>query len=222
MLFINRRGYSSFVSCRSCGEAVKCPTVMYPRRCTIVSGWCVITVATRIPCRSCARTVVLRIWRALASVPRKSREMAAQMFPEAKLLRMDLTPPQRRAGHEKILSAFAREKADILIGTRMIVKGHDFPGVTLVGVLAADVKLPVCAGFSAAAERTFQLWFRQPGAPGGRKAGTARIQTYMPEHTASRRRRRLRITRPLLSGDGLPRLMHYPPRWRCACRRRRR
>ena len=108
-------------------------------------------------------------------------ELVKKEFPQARVLRMDLDTTRSKEGHEKILSAFANEEADILVGTQMIVKGHDFPNVTLVGVLAADLSLYVSDYH--AAERTFQLLTQAAGRAGrGEKPGEVIIQTYNPEH----------------------------------------
>ena len=111
--------------------------------------------------------------------------MVKQYFPEARVLRMDLDTTSGKDGHEKILSAFANEEADILIGTQMIVKGHDFPKVTLVGVLAADLSL--YSEDYTACERTFQLLTQAAGRAGRDETpGEVVIQTYSPEHYAVR------------------------------------
>ena len=108
-------------------------------------------------------------------------DLVKREFPRARILRMDLDTTREKDGHEKILSAFANREADILIGTQMIVKGHDFPGVTLVGVLAADLSL--YADDYQAGERTFQLLTQAAGRAGrGEEPGEVVIQTYNPEH----------------------------------------
>jgi primosomal protein N' (replication factor Y) len=111
----------------------------------------------------------------------KVEQMVRQRFPSARVLRMDMDTTRGKDGHEQILSAFANREADILIGTQMIVKGHDFPAVTLVGVLAADMSLHI--GDYHGAERTFQLLTQAAGRAGrGDLAGEVVIQTYDPEH----------------------------------------
>ena len=107
-------------------------------------------------------------------------ELVKKEFPDARVLRMDMDTTKEKDGHEKILEAFANEEADILIGTQMIVKGHDFPNVTLVGVLAADLSL--YADDYRAGERTFQLLTQAAGRAGrGSEKGEVVIQTYSPE-----------------------------------------
>ena len=111
----------------------------------------------------------------------KVEQMVRERFPEAGVLRMDADTTTGKEGHEKILQDFASGSADILIGTQMIVKGHDFPNVTLVGILAADLSLNV--GDFRAAERTYQLLAQAAGRAGrGDKPGDVVLQTYQPEH----------------------------------------
>ncbi|RHP48482.1 primosomal protein N' [Clostridium sp. AF32-12BH] len=210
MLFINRRGYSSFVSCRSCGEALKCPhcdvSLTLHNHQRLVCHYCGYQIPMPKKCPHCGSPYLA----GFGIGTQKIEEMAAQMFPEAKLLRMDLDTTSKKGGHEKILSAFAKGKADILIGTQMIVKGHDFPGVTLVGVLAADVSL--YAPDYTAAERTFQLLVQAAGRAGrGRKAGIALIQTYMPEHYSIQTATSQDYESFFKQEMGYRRLMQYPP-----------
>ena len=110
-------------------------------------------------------------------------DIVKAQFPGTKVLRMDMDTTRQKDAHERILSAFANEEADVLVGTQMIVKGHDFPNVTLVGVLAADMSLYTSDYRSG--ERTFQLLTQAAGRAGrGERPGTAVIQTYAPEHYA--------------------------------------
>ena len=144
MLFLNRRGYSGFISCRECGHVVKCPhcervSLRAPGRDACACHYCGYDTAesdglpgVRFP--------------PYRGIPRRHpadrRDLVHQaMFPQARVLRMDMDTTRQKDAHEKILSAFANEEADVLVGTQMIVKGHDFPNVTLVGVLAADMSL---------------------------------------------------------------------------------
>lgn len=111
----------------------------------------------------------------------KVETMIKKEFPQAKVLRMDFDTTSRKGGHEEILSAFANHQADILVGTQMIVKGHDFPDVTLVGILAADMSL--YASDYTAAEKTFQLLTQAAGRAGrGKEKGQVVIQTYSPDN----------------------------------------
>ena len=181
MLFMNRRGYASFVSCRSCGEAVKCPhcdvtlTLHFGQK--LVCHYCGYEVKSPDRCPKCTSPYIA----GFGTGTQKVEEMTKKMFPKARVLRMDMDTTSRKGGHEEILSAFAQGQADILIGTQMIVKGHDFPNVTLVGVLAADLSL-YSPDFRCG-ERTFQLLTQAAGRAGrGGLMGEVVIQTYNPEH----------------------------------------
>ena len=210
MLFINRRGYSSFVSCRSCGQAVKCPhcdvTLTLHNRTRLVCHYCGYAIAMPKHCPECASPYLA----GFGTGTQKIQEMAEALFPEARILRMDLDTTSKKGGHEAILSAFARGKADILIGTQMIVKGHDFPGVTLVGVLAADISL--YAPDYRSAERTFALLVQAAGRAGrGERPGTALIQTYVPEHYSIQAAARQDYEAFYIQEMGYRKLMAYPP-----------
>lgn len=213
ILFMNRRGYSRFVSCRSCGEAVKCPhcdvsLTLHERR-RLVCHYCGYTIAQPRLCPGCGSPYLAGFGIGTQQI----EEMTRKMFPEAGVLRMDFDTTSRKGGHEAILSAFAAGKADILVGTQMIVKGHDFPRVTLVGILAADVSL--YAPDYRCAERTFQLLVQAAGRAGrGRRPGTAVIQTYMPEHYCIQASAAQDYEAFYRQEMGYRRLMHYPP----ACR----
>ena len=181
MLFMNRRGYANFISCRSCGEAVKCPhcdvTLTLHRDGRMVCHYCGYTAFKPSVCPSCGSPYIA----GFGTGTQKIQAMTEQRFPGVSTLRMDLDTTSKKGGHEEILSAFESGKAQILIGTQMIVKGHDFPGVTLVGVLAADTSL--YAPDFRCAERTFQLLTQAAGRAGrGDKAGHVVIQTYAPDH----------------------------------------
>ena len=181
MLFINRRGYATFVSCRSCGEALKCPhcdvTLTYHKDGRMMCHYCGYTIRQPKTCPSCGSPYIAPF----GTGTQKIEEMATKMFPKARILRMDLDTTSKKGGHQQILSAFARGEADILIGTQMIVKGHDFPKVTLVGALAADLSL--YASDYRCSEETFDLLTQAAGRAGrGNAAGNVVIQTYQPDH----------------------------------------
>ena len=125
----------------------------------------------------------LPVYRRLSGGYTANRGNCKKAFPQARILRMDADTTKGKDGHAEILRAFGKHEADILIGTQMIVKGHDFPGVTLVGILAADLSLHVSD--YRAAERTFQLLTQAAGRAGrGLDPGEVVIQTYDPEHYA--------------------------------------
>lgn len=183
MLFLNRRGYAGFVSCRECGHVVRCPhcdvSLSSHRGGKMVCHYCGYEEQKPAVCPKCGSIHVGEFRAGTQQI----EEIVHQRFPEARVLRMDMDTTKEKDGHEKILAAFANEEADVLVGTQMIVKGHDFPNVTLVGVLAADLSLYV--NDYRAGERTFQLLAQAEGRAGrGTKPGEAVIQTYSPEHYA--------------------------------------
>lgn len=185
MLFINRRGYANFVSCRSCGEAIRCPhcdvTLTLHNNSRLVCHYCGYSVPMPGKCPSCGSPYIA----GFGMGTQKIEQMTGKIFPKARILRMDLDTTKKKGGHEEILTSFAEGEADILIGTQMIVKGHDFPNVTLVGVLAADLSLNTPD--YRAAERTFQLLTQAVGRAGrDDREGNAVIQTYQPEHYSIR------------------------------------
>lgn len=181
MLFINRRGFAGFVSCRSCGKVVKCPhcdvSLSLHNNRKMICHYCGYeTFAVKL-CPSCGSKYI----GAFKAGTQQIEEIVKQEFPKARVLRMDMDTTRNKEGHGKILSAFAKEEADILIGTQMIVKGHDFPKVTLVAALAADMSL--YANDYHAAERTFQLLTQAAGRAGrGEREGQMIIQTYSPDN----------------------------------------
>ena len=133
-----------------------------------------------------------------------------EIFPQARILRMDADTTRKKGSYEKILSAFSSEEADILLGTQMIVKGHDFPGVTLVGILMADLSL--YGDDYRAAERTFQLLTQAAGRAGrGTEAGDVVIQTYQPDHYAVRHAERQDFEGFYQEEIAYRRLLRYPP-----------
>lgn len=183
MLFLNRRGYAGFVSCRECGHVVKCPhcdvSLSSHRGGRMVCHYCGYEEVKPTVCPECGSKHIGEFRAGTQQI----EEIVRQRFPEARVLRMDMDTTREKDGHEKILAAFANEEADVLVGTQMIVKGHDFPNVTLVGVLAADMSL--YSDDYRAGERTFQLLTQAEGRAGrGTKEGEAVIQTYSPEHYA--------------------------------------
>lgn len=186
MLFLNRRGYSTFVSCRKCGEVLTCPScnVSYTYHASdkaLVCHYCGKEVPVPKICPSCGSHYI----RYFGTGTQKIEEETRRLFPEASVLRMDADTTTGKNGHARILELFGKGKADILIGTQMIAKGHDFPNVTLVGILAADLSLNL--GTYQAAENCFQLITQAAGRAGrGELKGQVFIQTYQPENHAIR------------------------------------
>ncbi len=181
ILFLNRRGYAGFVSCRACGHVMKCPhcdiSLSEHRNGMLVCHYCGYEEAKKKTCPECGSNYLMGFKAGTEQI----EETLHREFPQARVLRMDADTTRTKDSYGKILSAFADEQADILLGTQMIVKGHDFPNVTLVGVLAADLSLN--QGDYRAGERTFQLLTQAAGRAGrGDKPGEVVIQTYQPEH----------------------------------------
>ncbi|MBR6327101.1 MAG: primosomal protein N' [Lachnospiraceae bacterium] len=183
MLFLNRRGYAGFISCRSCGEAIRCPhcdvTLSLHGSGMLQCHYCGYSMPKPPVCPSCGSSYLGAFRAGTEQVESRLREL----IPGIRTLRMDRDTTTTKDAYEKILSAFMNHEADVLIGTQMIVKGHDFPKVTLVGIIAADMALG--GGDYAAAERTFQLLTQAAGRAGRADLpGEAVIQTYQPEHYA--------------------------------------
>ena len=183
MLFLNRRGYAGFLSCRACGYVVKCPhcdvSLTAHRNGKLVCHYCGYEEPEVSVCPSCGSKHI----GGFRAGTQQIEELVKKEFPAARVLRMDMDTTKEKDGHEKILEQFANEEADVLVGTQMIVKGHDFPNVTLVGILAADMSL--YADDYRAGERTFQLLTQAAGRAGrGSEKGEVVIQTYSPEHYA--------------------------------------
>ena len=181
MLFLNRRGYAGFVSCRSCGYVMKCPhcdvSLSQHIGGKMVCHYCGYETVQSKRCPNCSSNYILGFKAGTQQIERQLYEL----FPGIRVLRMDGDTTKQKGSFEKILSAFAEGEADVLLGTQMIVKGHDFPNVTLVGVLAADLSLN--DSDYRAGEKTFQLLTQAEGRAGrGTLPGEAIIQTYRPEH----------------------------------------
>ncbi len=181
MLFLNRRGYAGFVSCRSCGYVMKCPhcdvSMSQHIGGKMVCHYCGYETFQPKRCPNCSSNYILGFKAGTQQIERQLYEL----FPGIRVLRMDGDTTKQKGSFEKILSAFAEGEADVLLGTQMIVKGHDFPNVTLVGVLAADLSLN--DSDYRAGEKTFQLLTQAEGRAGrGTLPGEAVIQTYRPEH----------------------------------------
>lgn len=181
MLFLNKRGYAGFVSCRSCGYVIKCPhcdiSLTEHNNGKMMCHYCGYEQPKVTVCPHCGSKYISGFRAGTQQV----EEMIKKMFPTAGVLRMDMDTTTKKESYENILSAFADREADILVGTQMIVKGHDFPAVTLVGVLAADMSL--YASDYRSAERTFQLLVQAAGRAGrAENAGEVVIQTYNPDN----------------------------------------
>ena len=211
LILINRRGYSWFVLCRSCGAAVQCENcsislAYHKQRQRIECHYC--GYSRRVPdaCPKCNSEHVYFFGAGAEQLEEKLREK----FPNAKVARLDRDSVRTKKAYQQVLGDFATGKIDILVGTQMVAKGHDFQGVTLVGVIAADAQLSL-PDFRAA-ERTFQLLTQVAGRAGrGRLPGEVLVETYSPEHYAIQ----LAVRQDYLSfferEVQFRRLLHYPP-----------
>ena len=182
ILFLNKRGYSSFVSCRKCGYVPKCPncdiSLTYHKNGDfLVCHYCDYKTEKLNECPNCGSGQI----RFFGLGTQKVTDEISKLFPSATYLRMDADTTSKRFSHEEILNKFRDEKTDILVGTQMITKGLDFENVTLVGVIAADLSL--YQDDFRAGEKTFSLLTQVVGRAGrGEKEGRAVVQTYYPEN----------------------------------------
>ena len=210
MLFLNRRGYAGFVSCRACGHVMKCPhcdvALSAHKNHKLVCHYCGYEEPEVKNCPECGSKYI----GGMKAGTQQIEQLIQKSFPTARVLRMDMDTTKTKDGHEKILSAFANREADILVGTQMIVKGHDFPYVTLVGILAADLSLYV--NDYRASERTFQLLTQAAGRAGRDvHPGEVVIQTYSPEHYSIQAAARQDYVGFYEEEIGYRSLMQYPP-----------
>lgn len=183
VLFLNRRGFATFVSCRSCGYVVECPHCALPmayhqKENRLKCHYCGHTEKLPQCCPACGSAAI----RHFGVGTQKVAEMAAQLFPQARIARMDRDSIVDRDAYARIYHQMKNGDIDILVGTQMVAKGLDFPGVTLVGVIAADTALNLPE--MTAGERTFQLLTQVAGRAGRATAGQVIIQTYQPEQDA--------------------------------------
>lgn len=184
ILFLNRRGFSNFIMCKICGNVIKC------KRCDISMTYhkdehklkchyCGLEEHVPNKCPNCGSKEL----KYSGAGTQKLEEEVHKLFPKASTIRMDIDTVTKKHSHEDILTKFKEDKIDILIGTQMIVKGHDFPKVTLVGVISADNALNI--GDYRASEITFQVLTQVAGRAGrGEQNGKVIIQTYNPDHYA--------------------------------------
>lgn len=186
VLMLNRRGYSSFVMCRECGTVDTCPNcdislTLHMDTKTMNCHYCGFLKDIPQACPNCKRRSI----RYYGTGTQKAYDELAELFPQARILRMDVDTTRKKGSHQALLDQFGRGEADILLGTQMIAKGLDFPNVTLVGVLNADTALNLPDFRSS--ERTFQLLTQVAGRAGrAEKAGQVLIQSYNPQHYAIR------------------------------------
>jgi primosomal protein N' (replication factor Y) len=211
MLLLNRRGYSWFLLCRSCGQTQRCVncsvSLTYHRREHRLScHYCGYSTAVPSLCPACGSEYLQYVGEGTEKIEHKF----AELFPGARVARLDRDVARRRGEFLRVLDEFRRGKIDILVGTQLIAKGHDFPGVTLVGVLSADIGLGL-PDFRAA-ERTFQLVTQVAGRAGrGDAPGRVLVQTFYPEHYAIRLAADQNYSGFFSKEMGFRRMMHYPP-----------
>lgn len=184
VLFLNRRGYASFMLCRDCGHVPQCPncdiSLTYHKSTDQLK--CHYCGHQEVPPNKCPNCESEHI-RQVGTGTQRVEELLQEAFQEARIIRMDVDTTSRKGAHEKLLDDFGAGKGDILLGTQMIAKGLDFPNITLVGVLNADTMLNL-PDFRAS-ERTYQLLTQVSGRAGRHeKEGEVIIQTYNPEHYA--------------------------------------
>lgn len=184
ILFLNRRGFSTFVSCRSCGYVAKCPScnislTYHKFSDTLRCHYCGHVQKNYAKCPVCGSKYI----RYFGGGTQRVEEEVKNLFPEASTIRMDVDTTGRKLAHEKILEEFEKKRIDILIGTQMVAKGLDFENVTLVGVISADVMLNLDDFRSG--ERSFSVLEQVSGRAGrAKKPGRAIVQTYSPGHMA--------------------------------------
>lgn len=182
VLFLNRRGYASFMLCRDCGYVPQCPncdiSLTYHKTTDLLKcHYCGYQETPPNQCPNCESEHI----RQVGTGTQKVEELLQQEFEDARIIRMDVDTTSKKGAHEKLLTEFEKGNGDILLGTQMIAKGLDYPNITLVGVLNADTMLNL-PDFRAS-ERTYQLLTQVAGRAGRHeKAGQVIIQTYNPDH----------------------------------------
>lgn len=186
IILLNRRGYSSFILCRSCGESINCPNcdvslTYHQTERTLVCHYCNHHQRAPVQCPTCASKYIYYVGEGTEQI----EELLRKRFPTMRIGRIDRDTKSRRHQFEKTLLDFGKGELDLLVGTQMLAKGHDFPNVTLVGVVSVDAGLAL-PDFRAA-ERAFQLITQVAGRAGrGDLPGRVLIQTYHPHHYALR------------------------------------
>jgi primosomal protein N' (replication factor Y) len=211
MILLNRRGYSWFLLCRGCGETQRCVncsiSLTYHRReHRLICHYCGYATGVPSRCPSCGSEHLYYVGEGTEKLEAK----LAELFPGARVARLDRDVARRAGLYRKVLADFRQGKIDILVGTQLISKGHDFPGVTLVGVVSADLGLGL-PDFRAA-ERTFQLLTQAAGRAGrGDTPGRVLVQTFYPEHYAIRLAADQNYEGFFSKELRFRRLMHYPP-----------
>lgn len=211
MILLNRRGYSWFLLCRSCGQTQRCVncsiSLTYHRReHRLICHYCGYSAPVPSRCPNCDSEHLHYVGEGTEKVEKKF----AELFPGARVARLDRDVARRQGQFQRILDDFRRGKIDLLVGTQLIAKGHDFPGVTLVGVVSADIGLGLPDFRSA--ERTFQLLTQAAGRAGrGESPGRVLVQTFFPDHYAIRMAAEQNYEAFFDKEMLFRRMMHYPP-----------
>lgn len=211
MLFLNRRGYSTFVSCRKCGYVMTCSncSVSYKYHSgsnILMCHYCGKKIPVPHVCPNCGSKYI----KFFGTGTQKVEDEARRLFPNARILRMDMDTTKKKGSIEKILSQFGSENADILVGTQMIAKGHDFKNVSLVGIMAADISLN--SGDYRGSENTFQLITQASGRAGrSDDRGKVIIQTYQSENPVIKLAARQDYESFYVQESAVRKAMGYPP-----------
>jgi primosomal protein N' (replication factor Y) len=211
LVLLNRRGYASRLLCRRCGLALQCgecsvAMTLHREAALAVCHYCGLGRATPETCETCGGEYLRQVGYGTERV----EGILKEIFPESRIARMDRDTMRRKGSHEALLARFAAREIDLLVGTQMLAKGHDFPAVTLVGVLAADAGLAT-PDFRAA-ERTFQLLTQVAGRAGrGEREGEVLIQAFAPEHYSLQFAREQDFEGFFETERKFRRALHYPP-----------
>jgi primosomal protein N' (replication factor Y) len=185
ILFLNRRGFSTLIVCQACGNILTCPNcsislTYHAKEDSIRCHYCGLSEQFLRSCRNCGKNMI-----SLGMGTQKVEEEIKRILPEARIARMDRDSISGKLKLLRLYEKLEKKEVDVLIGTQMVAKGHDLPGVTLVGVISADLSLGI-PDFRAG-ERTFQLVTQVAGRAGrGEEPGTVIVQTYNPEHPSIR------------------------------------
>ena len=211
ILFLNRRGFSTFIMCRDCGHTIKCKncniTLTYHmKENKLKCHYCGYEQENVTICPECGSSKI----KYFGTGTQKLEVQIQKFFPNATTIRMDVDTVSKKNSHEEILSRFKSENIDILIGTQMVVKGHHFPNVTLVGVIAADGSLNI--DDYRASERTFQILTQVAGRAGRENLqGNVIIQTYNPDHFSIECAKEQNYDKFYLIEENLRKQLKYPP-----------
>ncbi len=219
ILFLNRRGFHRLYLCRACGQSISCPNcdvalTFHLQEDRLICHYCGFTSGTTLRCRACGHNR----FKAYGFGTEKVEQEVQRLFPEARISRMDADATRRKGEASRILRQFGRRETDILVGTQMITKGHDFPHVTLVGVISAELSLNF-PDFRAG-ERTFQLLSQVAGRAGrGTQKGKVIIQTFNPNHYVVRSATSHDFQSFFEKEQELRKTLGYPPFCSLACLR---